>query len=335
MPTDAAGISFSSAATDPDSSSEGSTEMQGPADLENYVYESSHSTELSEIRRQILAPVLLNHQEEQIKKIGLIALKASDDAYLANKNEDGHIYQEVGKAMADLITDFIPLTSVPKDLYRLILGKDLLTGRDLEPWERTLAAVGVVTIGAGGIVANVARDALNIAKKFGTEARVAEEILRPRGFPNILSKIDNKVVTYSAEEINSTIHSAKLPPYKPGTRVYEITTKEPVTGVFARVYNNEAYKTGDWIVEKGLIDGKSPREIKEILALPTEPTHIVDVDLPAELTLRKGVLNKNFGSTGEKATLQYEIAEEKMSDPKSLVNYFNNPRRINLHESGN
>ena len=62
-----------------------------------------------------------------------------------------------------------------------------------------------------------------------------------------------------------------------------------------RVYSyNErgvSNQSGRWIMRKSDIEGLSPAEIAEKYALPKEPTHMCDVNLPPDYRLECGIAN--------------------------------------------
>ncbi len=147
--------------------------------------------------------------------------------------------------------------------------------------------------------------------------------------PRVLDRSVHKLVVRPAEFINATAHAGKAPPYKVGTRVYEFTTDKEIKDHFVRVYSHNR-AAGYWIVEKGAIRGKTSGEIKDLLSLPVEPTHIVDVVIPPGVAIRKGIVNPMFDSTGNRFSIQYEIAMERRSvaDDKLFESFFQNPRSL-------
>lgn len=72
-----------------------------------------------------------------------------------------------------------------------------------------------------------------------------------------------------------------------------------------RVFVKGKNKEGEWMTLKNEIDGLSPEEIKDKLALPSVPTEICDV------TVRKGsIMRKSYAGSneyGEGGGLQYQI----------------------------
>ena len=85
----------------------------------------------------------------------------------------------------------------------------------------------------------------------------------------------------SAENVNEILkqNGYTNPPYKPGTNV--------------RVYTeNITSAKGQWVMNYEEIQGLSSKQIKDKFALPYEPTHICDVELPAGTEVRFGIANE-------------------------------------------
>lgn len=97
----------------------------------------------------------------------------------------------------------------------------------------------------------------------------------------------------SAENVNEILkqNGYTNPPYKPGTNVTTIELTEDTT--FVRVYTeNITSAKGQWVMNYEEIQGLSSKQIKDKFALPYEPTHICDVELPAGTEVRFGIANE-------------------------------------------
>ena len=119
----------------------------------------------------------------------------------------------------------------------------------------------------------------------------------------------NKTYT-TAEARNSTL-KLKNPPYKPTTSVIGYKTTE--TTQYVRVYNptaaeNASQMQGKWVVKYSDIQGLTPTQIRNKLALPNIPTHICDVYVPANTQMYTGFANgvQNWGTGGG---IQFELGE--------------------------
>ncbi len=105
-----------------------------------------------------------------------------------------------------------------------------------------------------------------------------------------------------AETANRRYPDYDPQPYPSGTSIREVTlSRASGRDEFVRVHTGPDAK-GKWLVRRTDIEGLTPAEIKQRLALPAEPTHISDVRLPSGTKLRIGAINK-----GDDGVLQFEI----------------------------
>lgn len=297
--------------------------------LEKVKYRSDRAGELNRVREALLVSKLLAPQQAEAKKIGLISLLESDTSFLNLDISSGESYLEIAKAMSDIMTDLIPITSIPKDIYRIVTGKDLMTGENLENWELSFAVFGVISLGSSNLISRGYKSIFKVASKYLKNEKKIQNIFEALKPPGLLSKIRNKVNIRSADEVNRIIHSTKNPPYKPGSRVYEFVLEKESKGDFVRVFNDPRFMSSEWIVEKNAIEGMNPKQIKDFLSLPKEPLYIADVEIPTGVTLRKGKMNPIFESSGEKVGYQYEIAREKLIDyGYNLKDFIKNARGL-------
>lgn len=113
-------------------------------------------------------------------------------------------------------------------------------------------------------------------------------------YDDIPSWVCSDVIDFnSAENVNEILkqNGYTNPPYKPGTNVTTIELTEDTT--FVRVYTeNITSAKGQWVMNYEEIQGLSSKQIKDKFALPYEPTHICDVELPAGTEVRFGIANE-------------------------------------------
>jgi hypothetical protein len=100
---------------------------------------------------------------------GDAALDEAEAAYREGKVLDGNAWHDIAIEAADAALSLTPGVGVLKDLYEASTGRRLLTGEKLTNFERTMAAVGVVTLGVGkfGVTAKA-------GKLFGVMAKGAK-----------------------------------------------------------------------------------------------------------------------------------------------------------------
>ena len=120
------------------------------------------------------------------------------------------------------------------------------------------------------------------------------------------------VKTISATEANKPhIASGWNPPYDSSAQVRQFTTTSMIEGQFVRVYaegvNNPQ---GSFLVRASEIRGMTPVQIQQHLALPTVPTHIVDVTIPPGTRMQTGKVapQPDFGALNKGGT-QYELLD--------------------------
>ncbi|MEY4589580.1 MAG: hypothetical protein RL497_1656 [Pseudomonadota bacterium] len=114
--------------------------------------------------------------------------------------------------------------------------------------------------------------------------------------------IGNNVVTRSADDVNKSYPDGFIPPYKPGTEVYEfVTAKEQI---YVRVHGDNNMNS-TWMMKLSEIEGLNAAQIQSKFALPSQPKYVSEVYVPAGTKIRAGEANPIFGGTG--GGLQYEL----------------------------
>ena len=139
------------------------------------------------------------------------------------------------------------------------------------------------------------------------------------------TKYENRVDVQqrTAADVNAD-HAAKgnQPPYKTGTQVVEYTTKE--ADQFVRVHG-DGNAARPWLMRKEAVEGLTAEQIQRKYSLPSKPTFISDVEVPAGTRIRTGKVETNFeiqGGGGQGAT-QYEWLNTKV--PRTAIS---NTRKI-------
>ncbi len=251
------------------------------------------------------------------KELGLKAVNVADVSFSKNEQAEGDHYYQLATMLGDVALGLMPIVGPTKDLIEAISGKSILSGESLPTSARWIAGVGALSFGLFGYF----RAGIKLVKT----AEALEHTL-----PSVISKSLNKVVSKSAEEVNQLLMKTvyKLPPYKLGSRVWEFVTHAEIKGEFVRVMFDIDGKIGLWMVEKKLIEGLSRNQIKDKLALKYLPNFIVDVEIPVGVTLRKGIVNPIFGSSGERFSTQYEIVKELLPEHVDFESLFKNIREL-------
>ncbi len=109
----------------------------------------------------------------------------------------------------------------------------------------------------------------------------------------------------SAEEANNNpkYNPDYQPPYAPGTRARDIILDKDRT--FVRVHQ-EGQPGSTWMMRPEEIQGLTPQQIKDKFALPSTPTHISEVKVPAGTKVRIGTAAPQDG-WGKGGGTQYEM----------------------------
>jgi hypothetical protein len=92
-------------------------------------------------------------QRQPLVNVASDALKVAEDSYRAGDKEKGDKGKELGLAGLDLALSLTPGVGLAKDLVELTTGYNFITGTKLTSFERTMAAVGVLTVGYGSKLA--------------------------------------------------------------------------------------------------------------------------------------------------------------------------------------
>lgn len=123
-----------------------------------------------------------NEQGILAKEIGLQAVKMADQEYANGDQEKAEAALHIGEAVSDIAIGFLlPPVSFGKDIYELITGKHLLTGRTLTSFERVLSFIGACTFG-------VASGATKLVQSSVKQADILIELLGDSGLSKKLAK---------------------------------------------------------------------------------------------------------------------------------------------------
>lgn len=91
------------------------------------------------------------------------AMNASEESYKEGSPQEGNFYYEIGMTLADIALSVTPVIGTGKDFVEAAWGKSLLDGRKLTSVERSMAVVGVLTLGFGKV---------GVIGKFGKLGRI-------------------------------------------------------------------------------------------------------------------------------------------------------------------
>lgn len=91
-------------------------------------------------------------EEDEIRTFGLNAVEYADDLYAAQEDDEASLYADIAKETADILLGLDPVTGVGRGAYELFTGKNMVTGEDLSKFERSMAALSVLTVGGSNSV---------------------------------------------------------------------------------------------------------------------------------------------------------------------------------------
>ena len=164
--------------------------------LEREPFASEQKEKLNTVRRDLLSKAPRSPQQKNAKAAGLLSLQYSDMAYIDGQKDEGDFYYEMGVQLASIVTDLVPATALVKDVYGLLVGKDLLTGDELSAFERSLCGTfalaqivgSLYTAGIGtSMVAAGIKQIRNITKANATAVRLSMKLAK------IAEKIPHRV----------------------------------------------------------------------------------------------------------------------------------------------
>lgn len=122
-----------------------------------------------------------DHQEARQELVGIAtdSLRAAREYYQHDEFEEGHIAATIADVALDLATSFTPGVSWGRDIYEAITGKSLIDGGELDTFSRSMAVLGVVTVGFGSKIGK-AMKVMGRAMKGANAAdtmRISEKLL--------------------------------------------------------------------------------------------------------------------------------------------------------------
>ncbi|MBP6218910.1 MAG: pre-toxin TG domain-containing protein [Oligoflexales bacterium] len=136
----------------------------------------------NEVREQIKSMDQYEKRSE-ILNYATESLKISRDYYDNDEIEEGKIAAGVADVLLDLATSLTPVVSWGRDLYEAISGKDLHSGEELGEFSRSMAVLGVVTVGFGSKIGKACKFLAKLMKgdKAADALRASERVLGSAG----------------------------------------------------------------------------------------------------------------------------------------------------------
>lgn len=296
-----------------------------------YRFESSGSNrvELERLYKDLYKIEPKFGKQIKAKELGLESVQAADQFYAEGSNAEGKFLKELARDFLDIAVGIDPVSGFGRSVYELCYGRNLITGATLTTAERGFAFLGVASVGTGRTLAQTTRaltkvyhGATGLLKErqaIQTAIAHAEPLAEKAG--QVLHKWQKNFKITSieaAEEMNQRLKYAK-PPFQEGSHVVHFETA--AESKFVRVSGHKN-RFGPWLVREGEIKGLTPPQIADKLNLPTIPTHIEDIVVPAKFPMARGMTNLNQWE-GVASRLEGQVQFRAMKDipGESFRNY--------------
>jgi hypothetical protein len=288
----------------------------GWQEYQDHPFRSDHKEELEKLRARLNNAIPRSPQQADAKNTGYVLLDQADEAYFKTDVALGDQIVKIAKITIDIATDIIPLTAIPKDFYRAVIGRDPRTGEVLANWERGLAAgllaVGLVTLGASNIAAPEVRALATAAHVSEAEVTAASTLARDangaRYTEALVAEAKSKLTEIRA--LNPTVENATLKRVRGYQHLAWDEGKAMFAGKtmreekFVRFFSDSERAKGSWAAAERDVIGKTQIEIKEMYALEHPPTQYVRVTAEPDTLMEMGYVAKNEWG-GKEGTIQY------------------------------
>ncbi|QDK46623.1 hypothetical protein DOM22_16405 [Bdellovibrio sp. ZAP7] len=92
-------------------------------------------------------------KRDDARRWGHRMVRAADEMHAAGDIQSANGFKKYAEAFADIAVGLDPVTGPIRDTYEAFTGKNLVTGEQLNDWERGFAILGAVTFGFGSKIA--------------------------------------------------------------------------------------------------------------------------------------------------------------------------------------
>lgn len=114
--------------------------------------------------------------QKRIRSFGLVSVGEADSSYFNSEFEDAEFYQELAQNSLDIAVGIDPITGFGRSAYEAATGLNLVTGKDLNHFERGLAFAGVISGGSSRTVHQLTRGILKLSGRFISVTRFSDVI---------------------------------------------------------------------------------------------------------------------------------------------------------------
>ncbi|MCL1883013.1 MAG: InlB B-repeat-containing protein [Defluviitaleaceae bacterium] len=168
----------------------------------------------------------------------------------------------------------------------------------------------VTHITLGVVSASVAVHHIYVQSK-ATGMRAGQRRTVPRHIATADLRVENSLSNIAHNHRNVTTAAAKnralgypSPPYLPNSQVIGFRPTQQTQ--FVRVYGSGSLQSGRWVMRRADVQGLTPAQIRDRFALPSTPTRITDVNIPAGTPMFAGTANRVPG-WGNGGGVQFQI----------------------------
>lgn len=277
------------------------------------------------------------YKRDTARGIGLLALEASDFEFLMGNEEDAKVFQQIAQEMLDLTLGLDPVTAMGRSVFELLTGRNAVTGAELTKFERSISALGILTLGSGSSAARSAKAVTRMFHIFDASIPILKsQLLKDRSLiengvrdaERLYNKVGHLIGSTIKRNRISGIHTSELinqryfekytrlgsPPFQIGSHVIEVTTLKESTN-FVRIHSNDSKKVSGWVVKKSSVEGLTASQIQQKYSIIRPISHVSDVVMPKGQKFLRGNIN---GFSGPSGAIQYFIVDVKEEWFKTL-----------------
>jgi Pre-toxin TG len=262
-----------------------------------YQFQSS-SSEIVSLYKNLYKVTPISSRKKEAKALGLIAIEEADKLIAAGEHSEAESYRELAEGFLDLVVGLDPVTGVARSTYELILGKNFVTGVELSSFERSLAFIGVLSVGTANPAAKGAKAVYKISGRIAHAAKelpaikaaVREGTLIVEKVASNLSELKDAVRLLREHRVPLDGRRRVVKAFTPGSVVYR-TTED--TKVYRYYVPGDTKPRGRWVTDRLVADPA------EMLALKKDGIYEVkEWILPAGHEVIEGLISPNFGKLG-------------------------------------
>jgi len=265
--------------------------------------------------------------------VSITLIDNSRKIFYSGDLSEGEHWADVAKEVIDFSLGLIPVASTGKDILEALTGKNFITGTTLLPWERTLCAASVFTLGSGTIAKSGIKlfdkisSFLVSSKKISNADILSKDLIFKE---SSLFRVFKEKNWISGEKLNQQFlketgipPSKFFPPWKGDRRVLEFVTDKEITmyRIFSDEIANEtkeslSKKSGRWFSRMNPEEFSDKNKLRDLLSLPPDNNlgNIMTIKVPPGTKMRMGVVagSEKIGTKG--GGIQYDLINTSINE---------------------